>query len=256
MSKQTKNSLADFVSPSLSYLLINIGLIAFVCLAVGFAASSDNLSAIQRWILVVFLILFAVFSVVASVWLILRESWRVAIGKDNREFNWEVSSPEKQQRKLNSEVSEIAAILKLPEEQLSDLLSAYIVAEDLALRQVQQEAKQPLTRHLSIGNTEFNAILLKQDIVTCIEVTFLVTPDFSQAKINAMLRKIELAKKTFSQNGKQTRIRLLLVLVTQLDKDEEAQLRASLVKKFSSTTVDVDIRLLDFESLQKIYAMD
>lgn len=256
MSKQTKQSLANFVSPSLSYLIIIIGLIAVVCLAVGFAASSDNLNGTQRWILVVFLILFAVFSVAASVWLILRESRRVAIGKDNREFNWEVSSPEKQQRKLNNEVNEIAAILKLPEEQLSDLQSAYIVAEDLALRQVQQEAKQPLTRHLSIGNTEFNAVLLKQDIVTCIEVTFLVTPDVSQAKINAMLRKIELAKKTFSQNGKQARIRLLLVLVTQLDQDEEKQLRASLVKKFSSTTVDVDIRLLDFESLQKIYAMD
>lgn len=255
MSKQTKNSV-DFAPPSLSYLLIIIGLIAVVCLAVGFAASSDNLSATQRWILVVFLILFAVFSVVASVWLILRESRRAAVAKDNREFGWEVSSSAKQQSKLNSAVSEIAASLELPDEQLSDLLSAYIVAEDLALRQVQQEAKQPITRHLSIGSTEFNAILLKQDVITCIEVTFLVTPDVSQAKINAMLKKIELAKKTFNQNGKWARVRLLLVLVTQLDQAEETKLRSSLVKKFAATPVDVDIRLLDFKGLQKIYAMD
>ncbi len=255
MSKRTKNSLADFAPSSLSYLLIIIGLIAFVCLAVGIAASSDNLSATQRWILIVFLILFAVFSVVASVWLILRESRRVAVGKDIRDFSWEVSSPAKQQSKLNSEVKEIAAILELPDEQLSDLLSAYIVAEDLALRQVQQEAKQPITRHLSIGNTEFNAILLKQDVITCIEVTFLVTSDVSQAKINAMLKKIELAKKTFSQNGKRAKVKLLLVLVTQLDQAEETKLRSSLVKKFASTPVDVDIRLLDFDGLQKIYSM-
>lgn len=256
MSKQTKNSAANFASPSLSYLLIIIGLIAVVCLAVGFAASSDNLSATQRWILIVFLIFFAVFSVAASVWLILRESRRAAVAKDNREFIWEVSSPAKQQSKLNSAVNEIAAILELPDEQLSDLLSAYIVAEDLALRQVQQEAKQPVTRHLSIGGTDFNAVLLKQDIITCIEVTFLVTPDVSQAKINAMLKKIELAKKTFNQNGRRARVRLLLVLVTQLDQAEETELRSSLVRKFASTPVDVDIRLLDFESLQKTYAMD
>ncbi|MDQ3181790.1 MAG: hypothetical protein M3Q33_14905 [Acidobacteriota bacterium] len=248
--------MSDFAPPSLSYLLIITGVIAFVCLVVGFAASSDNLSAIQSWILTVFLILFAVFSVVASVWLILRELRRAAVGRDNRDFNWEVSSPAKQQSKLNSEVSEIAAILKLPDEQLSDLLSAYIVAEDLALRQVQQEAKQPIARHLSIGNTEFNAILLKQDIITCIEVIFLVTPDVSQAKINEMLKKIELVKKTFSQNKREAKIRLLLVLVTQLDQAEEARLRSSLVKKFAATPVDVDIRLLDFEGLQKIYAMD
>jgi hypothetical protein len=120
---------------------------------------------------------------------------------------------------------------------------------------VQQEAKQPITRHLSIGNTEFNAILLKQDVITCIEVTFLVTSDVSQAKINAMLKKIELAKKTFSQNGKRAKVKLLLVLVTQLDQAEETKLRSSLVKKFASTPVDVDIRLLDFDGLQKIYSM-
>jgi hypothetical protein len=48
----------------------------------------------------------------------------------------------------------------------------------------------------------------------------------------------------------------LLVLVTQLDEEGEAKLRSKLVSKFSSTPVDVDIRLLDFQTLQKIYAED
>jgi hypothetical protein len=49
-----------------------------------------------------------------------------------------------------------------------------------------------------------------------------------------------------------------MVLVTQLDQVGEAKLRAAVVKKFTpdTTPVDVDIRLLDFESLQKIYTID
>jgi hypothetical protein len=51
--------------------------------------------------------------------------------------------------------------------------------------------------------------------------------------------------------------RLMVVLVTQLNFEDEERLRKSLgSKRFSGTPVDVDIRLLDFEALQRIYVTD
>ena len=86
-------------------------------------------------------------------------------------------------------------------DQLPDLLSAYIVAEDLALRQIQQEENLPLMRHVSIGGTSFDGILVDQDLITCIEVSFLVVPDVRQEKIEAMLKKISLAKKNLDREA-------------------------------------------------------
>ena len=145
-------------------------------------------------------------------------------------------------------------LLKVQDEQLTDLLSAYIVAEDLALRQIQQEENLPLMRHVSIGKTPFDAILIDQDLITCIEVAFLVVPDVRQDKIESMLKKIAQAKKNLAEMKSRLRLRLMLVLVTQLTVDEEEQLRAILMtRRFSDTPVDIDIRLLDFEMLQKVY---
>ncbi len=49
----------------------------------------------------------------------------------------------------------------------------------------------------------------------------------------------------------------MVILVTQLNPEDEERLRKSLnTKRFSGTPVDVDIRLLDFEALQRIYVTD
>ncbi len=111
-------------------------------------------------------------------------------------------------------------------------------------------------RYVCIGNAEFDAVLMKQDFVICIELVFLVMPIVPQEKINLLLNKILVAQETFKQINFEAKIKLLLVVVTQLDRIQEKELRSNLIKKFLSTPVDVDIRLLDFESLQKIYAID
>jgi hypothetical protein len=48
-----------------------------------------------------------------------------------------------------------------------------------------------------------------------------------------------------------------MVLVTQLTPEDEDVLKSVLnSKRFADTPVDIDIRLLDFESLQRIYVTD
>lgn len=254
MANQDKFSLSNFVASSKSYLILIVSLVALICLFVGIVATSQTLETLQRWILIVFVIVFAVCGTSVSVWLLLRESRRAAVGKSNKEFGWKASSTDSQRRKLTDEVREIAATLNVTD--TDNVFSAYIVAQDLALRQIQQETKEPVMRQMSVGSAEFDAVLLKHDIITCIEVAFVVSSDISQVKINDVLKKTAAAKKTFERLGKDANIKLLLILVTQLDPKGEAELRSTLVKKFSETSVDVDVRLFDFESLQKIYAAD
>ena len=244
----------NFTSSSRNYLILVVSIIAFFCLFIGIAATSPTLEALQRWILIVFVIVFAVVGLSLSVWLILRQARQNAVGKENREFGCKPSSTESQRRKLDDTLREITVALQNPDVATADLFSTYVLAEDLALRQIQQEIKEPVFRHQSVGNADFDAVLFKQDFIVCVEIVFLVAPDVSQAKINDVLKKTALAKKNLERLGKAAKFKLMLVLITQLEQEDEALLRSSLVKKFSTTSVDVDIRLLDFQGLQKIYA--
>jgi len=256
MANQGKPSLISFVNSSRNYLILITSLIALVCLFVGIAATSQALETLQRWILIAFVILFATVGLSLSIWLILRQARRNAVGVDNRDFGWKTSSTESQRQKLDDNLREITVALNNPDVPTSDLFSAYIVAEDLALRQIQQETKDPVLRHQSVGNADFDAVLFKQDVIVCVEIAFLVAPDISQVKINEVLKEIALAKKIFDRVGKDAKFTLLLVLITQLDQAGAAELRSSLVKKFSETSVEVDIRLFDFEGLQQIYSVN
>jgi hypothetical protein len=71
------------------------------------------------------------------------------------------------------------------------------------------------------------------------------------------MRKIGVVKNTFIDMGIQMKVRLMMVLVTQLTPEDDDRLRMALSKqRFEETPVDIDIRLLDFESLQKIYVTE
>ena len=258
MAVENKSSLGDFLNPSRNYLTLIIGLIAIICLAVcvAFALSSASLDANQRWFFILFLVLFPVIGLSVSVGLILKHFRKLAITERDGGLGWRIMSPETQQRKLNVEVNELAHIMSIPENQLSDLRSAYIVAEDLALRHIEREEQLPLMRHIAMDTIEFDAILINQDIIKCIEVTFLVTPNISQEKVNATLKKVEFTKKRLAKIRPNTKLVVMFILVTQFDQSDEARLRSTLADKFSSTPVDVDIRLLDFEGLQRVFASE
>lgn len=251
MIKQRERALANFAPPASNFWVLAAGTVLLICLAVGLIST---LSANSYGLAGLFLL--SIIGLLFFLWTNLNQWKRITVGETNQRLAWEIDLPESQRQKLNHEVIALAKILDISQEQLSDLLSAYIVAEDLALRQIQQEARMPVMRHVQIGNVPFDGVLVKQDVVTCIEVTFLVTPNIGQDKINQILNKMAATKRAFSRLNTAAKMRLLLVLVTQLDQQAEAQLRSSLVKKFGQTPVDVDIRLLDFEGLQKIYTID
>ncbi|MGD9590428.1 MAG: hypothetical protein AB7Q37_15455 [Pyrinomonadaceae bacterium] len=170
---------------------------------------------------------------------------------------WAAALPDVQKEGLNVEVSQLAMILNVGPDQINDLQSTYVVAEDLALREIQNQESVPLMRHVTIGGIPFNAVLIRKNIVSCIDVSFILAPDIRQDKVDAMLRKIAVVKRGFQQQGVSAKLSLMLVLITQLSADDDALLRQRLNKQlFEDTPVDVDIRLLDFETLQRIYVTD
>jgi hypothetical protein len=252
MDRTGQNPLARIERQKIDYPLLIAGILLAGLLITGLVAAviARDINAA-----VVFLLATAVF--VALVLMKLAVDRRKAAVDDRKIIDWNAAIPELQRENINIEVRELARLLKAGPEQVPDLQSAYLVACDLALRQIQQEENLPLMRNVSIGKTPFDGILVDQDMITCIEAAFLVAPDVRQDKVESMLKKAAQAKKTLAEMKSRLRLRLMLVLVTQLNEDEDEQLRAVLgTRRFSETPVDIDIRILDFEMLQKLYVSD
>ena len=187
-----------------------------------------------------------------------RTARKLAAAQDESRIDWETALPEIQRESLKIEVLELSRILGVNKEQMTDLQSAYIVAEDLALRQIQQEEQVPLLRHVSIGDVPFDAVLVKHDVIVCAEVSFLVVPDLRQERIESMLRKMARVKTVVDEMGVAMQVMLMIILVTQLTEEDDQRLRRTLntKKRFPNTPVEIEIRFLDFEALQKIYVTD
>lgn len=242
---------------SLDRRRVDVPLIAAGVVLVGLLVTGAVFAVMQAAATFALIFAASVALVVLFVLLDVAKTRRLAAVDDRRFIRWDTAIPDVQRRSVNVEVRELAKVLNVGDDGLSDLLSAYIVAEDLALRQIQQEENLPLMRHVSIGKTPFDGILVDRDLITCIEVSFLVAPDVRQEKIESMLRKITQAKKNLADLKSRLRLRLMLVLVTQLSPDEEETLRGVLTtRRFTETPVDIDIRLLDFEVLQRTYVSE
>jgi len=252
MEKKADNPLNPLDRQKVNIPLLVVSVLLIAVLVTGFVVSVPSENALVP---VLFVVAIGVFVIV--ILLDLAKTRRLAAIDDRKFIRWDAAMPEIQRQNVNVEVRELAKLLGVGGDQLGDLLSAYIVAEDLALRQIQQEENLPLMRHVSIGKTPFDGILVEHDLITCIEVSFLVTPDVRQEKIESMLRKITQAKKNLADMKSRLTLRLMLVLVTQLGDKEEEQLRGMLIsRRFTDTPVDIDIRLLDFEMLQKVYVSE
>lgn len=250
-------SLPRYAAPTIkTYLLPVVALVVVLCLLIGFALlfGGQNFDQNQRSMLTAALVGLPALALLISVWTIYSHGRKMLVGRNDAQINWQMTAPEKQRERLNQEVAGLADVLSVPPSQFSELRSAYIVAEDLALRKIESETKIPLLRHATIEKSDYDAILLDGHIIKAIDVSFIVTPEIPQEKISAILRKTEQVKKYYARVRPDTKLILLLVFVTQLDADAELKLRSAIPAALSATPVDVDIRLLDFEELQEIYA--
>lgn len=252
MAQQFDNSIALFSRPASAYPAAAAAVFVMVSLAAGLISSLVG----QSWLFsLVFLISIGGFA--AFAYLSFAQIRRMTGADETKRLDWETASPELQRESLSIEVGELSRILEVAREQMSELQSAWIVAEDLALRRIQQDENVPVLRHVHIGGVPFDAATARGDLIACIEVMFLVTPVIRQDKLDAVMRKITSARRAVAAAAPGVKIRLLLVLIMQLTPADEAELRSALNRQtFAETPVDIDIRLLDFEELQRLYITD
>lgn len=234
-------------APDGSRIILGASAMVLILIATGMAAGSG------QWPIAGILAI-SFLAAGSYLWIGFRDARRAPQPRLPNNLGLRPAIPEVQRQNLNVEVGELCRRLEVDSGQLSEMQSAYIVAEDLALRHIQFEENAALIRHVSIARVPFDAVLLKGDCLICCDVAFLVTPDLRQEKIDAMIRKASAVRKTVEESVPSFETRLMAILITQLSQDEADQLRHELsTRRFSKIPVDIDIRLLEFETLQGIY---
>lgn len=231
-----------------NYPLMIIGGFVFLCL-IGAIILSANANA---WSLMI-LLSFAFAGTAAYIYF---NSVRRPLGLQHR-LEWQPSPTEVQKQSLAIEVEGVAASLDLDPWQTTELFSAYVVAEDLALRRIQQDHSAPMIRHLQVGGAPFDALIIESNELICVEVSFVVRPDIRQERVDAMLRKMGTVRRFLASQRLDVSLKLLLVVVTQITPEEVDMLKSRLTgKRFPDSPVNIDIHFFDFEELQKTYVTE
>jgi len=252
MARQFENSFDRFAQSSANKVFAGVAYAVIGLLVTGLIVSLF----LKLWLVAA---LFAVSSVSILIFTIFVRRQRNALLASRAAgwIDWDSAMPEMQRQNLNIAVKELSQILEVGPDSINELQSAFIVAEDLALRQIQQEEKVPLMRHVSVAGVPFDAVYSQDDVLVCGEVVFLVAPELKQERVIAMMKKISSVNQAIGTMNIGMRVRLMVVLITQMPDAELEKLRGTLnTGRFSATPVEIDIRLLDFEKLQRIYVTD
>ena len=249
MARQIDNSLDRF-APGRSTAAIGLlaGGVSLMLLAAAFYSLASGSYALGALVLLSLLGL-AAYSYVSA-----RERARLLGRNAARSLEWKAAPHELQRQNLNVAAKELARILEKSHDSGTEIHTALIVAEDLALRRIQQEEGVPVVRHTSVAGIPFDAMFIKGDTLVCADVTFLVAPTLKQERVAAMLNKIAAVKRYVDAMNVGLTVRLMIVATTQMADDELNELRRSLdTSRFVSTVTDVDIRFLDFDELQRSF---
>src|SRR5687768_14579001 len=129
MAETGKNPLSRVERQKTNYPLIATVVVLFVLLAAGTGLSIND----QSWTAAMLFVAAALVLVLAGL-IEITHNRRLAATDDRKFIRWDAAMPEVQRQNVNVEVRELARLLNVGSDQFPDLLSAYLVAEDLALR--------------------------------------------------------------------------------------------------------------------------
>ena len=246
MAHQFENSLDRFAAGhagSASTLVAGgLGLLLFIGLVISLASGNLPMAV---------LIGVSIAGLVLYIAIAYREQRRLLGRGASIWIEWGSALPEVQQENLKIAVGELSQILNTDP---NDLQSAFIVAEDLALRQIQHEEGVPVMRHVTVAGVPFDAVYAKGDVLACGDVAFLVSPELRQERVIAMMKKITAVKRSVDAMNIGMKVRLMPVMITQMPGEDLAKLRDTLgTTRFSATPADIEIRLFDFDELQRTF---
>jgi hypothetical protein len=248
-------------------IAILIGLIYAAACAV-LVLAGQNIVEHQKWPIVIFMVVFPLFALAIFGWLVSKHHTKLYSGTSNdADMSLSTLTPDQQRRKLNAEVTSIiSGITKVNEDngngategpQRNDIRMAYVVAEDLALRQLEIEYGETFMRHASLEGVPFDGVWVNSDNIAGIEVKLLDVPFLSQEAVDSLLDKAEYAASRLRRTRPDASFHLVLALVTQLTEEDQAKLRMGLENKFALSPVKkVEVKPFDFDFLQNVFMAD
>lgn len=251
MEQELDSSFEVFTKPASSYphILLGGGVAFLLFVGLGIAVSAS------MWPLVAVFTLSLVGLAIYS-WISFDKIRGLSALGNIGHLNWETALPDIQRENLNLEVIELSRILDVDLDQISDIQSAYIVAQDLALRQIQHEEGSPMLRNVSLESVPFDAVMIKGNELLCCDVSFLVSPEVNQEKIDAVFRRVAVVKQNIESKNIGFDVKPLLILITQLNTEDDAYLRRKLTSREFKQNMPfdkTDIKLVDFERVQKVF---
>jgi hypothetical protein len=237
------NTAKKFTHNPLGIIALFIVLIyAFASLVVGLGS---NLEPAQKTPLIWFLVAFPVLVLVVFAWLVSRHHTKLYAPMDFRDeklFIYPLSA-EVQRQRIQEEIENVEAQeleadsrVKLPIENKSlspsntktistsnsrdTFTSNYLLAEDLAIRQLETELKVPILKQVEIvtANTHarFDGFINDKKEITGIEVKYARIPKISPSTIQSSLFRFVDLSNRFRLDDKNILVKFIFVFVTEL----------------------------------------
>jgi hypothetical protein len=245
------------IQPTRNQLATMAVLIVLIYLAVAAVVGiSPSLDVTQRWPLIVFLAAFPPLVLILCAWLVSRHHSKLySAATPDAELAVRTLSPDQQRRKLNLELSTLNGNAgHVPG---IDNRSAYLVAEDLVLRQMEIEHGAPFMRHVAIEGIPFDGAALRPERIVGIEVKFVDEPRLAHEVIDGLRDKAEYAASRLKRTRPNASFTFILALVTQMTAEEDTRFRMQLENRFAITPVkEIEIRSFNFESLQTMFTSE
>jgi hypothetical protein len=250
---------------------------AFASLVVGFGA---NLEQAQKTPLIWFLVLFPVLVLLVFAWLVSRHHMKLYAPADYRDeklFVYPIS-PEEQRLRLQDEADAIQSVEPSaggPEHPQDDktrpvssaaaasernsVVSKYLMAEDLALRQLEGELGLPIERQVEIlfsgGRIMLDGLVRRGDQFTGIEVKYVRIPHPPISLIQAALYRFVSLGSVGATGAKEGSFRFIFVFVAEFAGEELDRFEARTKERFPTTPVTVGWRFYNFDELRKKFGI-
>ncbi len=273
------SSISEFSKAAQKLSRNPLGIIAlFIVLVYGIAAlllgvSSSNLQPNERLPLIYFLVIFPFIVLIAFYRLFSNHHFKLYAPNDfqDKEGFFRALSPLEQKQKLEEEIKSIeeetktnGIILPIPskEELLSTELEgsgilktistrhAYVLAEELAFREIESEFGVSVHRQVAIGQDYgIDGIFLHQGKPIAIEIKY-----SKRLPVTRMIMRREIDRfSKISQSMKPEPSFLLAIVVDGLNEEQKNLELGKLMKMAEEANLSVQIRIFDFDSLKEKY---
>lgn len=131
----------------------------------------------------------------------------------------------------------------------------YLLAEKLALQKLQTVMKHKIDMNVYIANDNnafFDGVIIdkEKDQITFIEIKYLKYRSFSPSDIREFFLRVAYAEKLLVQQYFRNNIKMLLVLVSDLEEKKIEPLKKSLMRIGRENHYEMEIQYYNFESLK------